>query len=514
MLQKHTTLILCLLTALFGCSQTTKTQNPKPDRPNILFIFTDDHATQAISAYGSKINQTPNIDRIAKEGMLFQNSFCTNSICAPSRAVILTGKFSHLNGILDNRQRFDSTQQTFPKLLQKAGYETAMIGKWHLKTQPTGFDYWKVLPGQGHYYNPDFRTPEGRIQTEGYVTDIVTDFSLDWLKNGRDPNKPFLLMSQHKAPHRVWAPGPDHLDMYADTQIPEPNTLFDDYATRASGAKNQEMEIDRHMDMWYDLFVRQDSANSPPNRRNAARRNYNRMTAEQRAAWDAAFDPENEAFMAANLSGEELVRWKYQRYLKNYLRCIASVDDNIGRILDYLEESGLAENTIVVYSSDQGFYLGEHGWFDKRWMYEESLKMPLIVRWPGKVTPGSVNTDLVQNVDYAETFLEAAGVSIPQDMQGESLVPLLTGNTPDDWRNSIYYQYFEFPGAHSVPKHRGVRTQRHKLIHYYELDEWELFDLQEDPQEMNNIYSDPEQQMGVIDMQQELARLRRYYEDR
>ena len=303
MLQKHTTLTIFLLAVLFSCSQTKENKAKKPQRPNILFIFTDDHATQAISAYGSKINQTPNIDRIANEGMLFQNSFCTNSICAPSRAVILTGKFSHLNGILDNRQRFDSTQKTFPKLLQQAGYQTAIVGKWHLKTQPTGFDYWKVLPGQGHYYNPDFRTPEGRIQIEGYVTNIVTDLSLDWLKNGRDSDKPFLLMAQHKAPHRVWAPGPDHLNMYGDQEIPEPETLFDDYATRASGAKNQEMEIDRHMDMWYDLFVRQDSSNSPEGRRRAARRNYNRMTDAQRAAWDAAFDPENEAFMTANLSG-------------------------------------------------------------------------------------------------------------------------------------------------------------------------------------------------------------------
>ena len=498
-------ILFCLIGNCLSCKA------PPDERPNILFIFTDDHAIQAISAYGSVINRTPNIDRIAKEGMLFSNSFCTNSICAPSRAVILTGKHSHLNGVRDNRTRFDSAQQTFPKLLQQAGYQTAMIGKWHLRTAPTGFDFWKVLPGQGHYYNPDFRTPEGRERIEGYVTDIVTDISLDWLKNQRDPNRPFLLMSQHKAPHRVWAPGPDHLDMYDEQEIPEPETLFDDYATRASGAKEQAMSIAEHMDLWYDLFVIEDSANSQPRLKRTALHNYQRMSPRQKAAWDAAFQTENEAFMQANLKGEALVRWKYQRYLKNYLRCIASVDDNIGRILDYLDASGLAENTIVVYSSDQGFYLGEHGWFDKRWMYEESLHMPLIVRWPGVTTPGSVNTDLVQNLDYAETFLEAAGASIPADMQGKSLLPLLKGQTPADWRKSIYYEYFEFPGPHSVPKHRGIRTDRFKLIHYHELDEWEFFDLKTDPHEMNNLAADPEHENGVMDFQLELGKLMSKY---
>ena len=388
-MKKVSTALLSAIICLFlsACTTPSESEGPKGP-PNIIFIFTDDHALEAISAYGSYRNQTPNIDRIAKEGMLFRNALVTNSICAPSRAVILTGMHSHLNGILDNRLRFDSTQVTFPKLLQQGGYQTAMVGKWHLKTQPTGFDYWKVLPGQGHYYNPDFRTPDGRERIEGYVTDIVTDLSLDWLKN-RDPNKPFMLMSQHKAPHREWSPGPNHLTMFDGEDLKEPPTLFDDYSDRASPASNQEMTIATHMNLAYDNKVRNLADTTKQGwMHRAPHALYNRMTPEQQAAWDAAYGPKNEAFLKAELEGEDLIRWKYQRYMKDYLRCIASVDDNIGRILDYLDETGLAENTVVIYSSDQGFYLGEHGWFDKRWMYEESLHMPLVARWPGVINPG------------------------------------------------------------------------------------------------------------------------------
>ena len=380
--------------------------------------------------------------------MIFRNAFCTNSICAPSRAVIQTGKHSHFNGVIDNREVFDSAQVTFPKLLQKGGYQTAMIGKWHLKSEPVGYDFWKVLPGQGRYYNPDFRTPEGMERIEGYVTDIVTDVSLEWLKNGRDKNKPFMLMTQHKAPHRAWLPGPDHLNMYDDVTIPEPGTLFDDYSNRASGAAIQEMEIDRHMRFSWDLKVVRDETDTIGAKVWEQRKN--RFTPEQLVAWNAAYDPKNKEFLEANLEGKDLVRWKYQRYIKDYLRTIASVDDNIGRILNYLDESGLEDNTIVIYSSDQGFYLGEHGWFDKRWMYEESLHMPFIVKWPGVTKPGSVNEDMVQNLDFAETFLDFADLEIPKEMQGHSLVPLLKGETPKDWRKSIYYHYYEFPGAHAV----------------------------------------------------------------
>lgn len=498
-----------LILSLSNCVE--KVQTGQTPRPNIIFIFTDDHALQAIGAYGSVINTTPNIDRLADEGMVFRNAFCSNSICAPSRAVIQTGKHSHLNGVLDNIDVFDSTQVTFPKLLREGGYQTAMIGKWHLKSEPVGFDYWKVLPGQGDYYNPDFRTPNGMERIEGYVTDIVTDLSLEWLKNGRDKSKPFMLMSQHKAPHRAWLPGPDHLTMYDDVEIAEPATLFDDYSNRASGAKMQEMEIDRHMRFSWDLKVILDDSDSLG--RQVWEQRKKRFTPQQLEAWNAAYEPKNKAFLEARPEGKDLVRWKYQRYIKDYLRCIASVDDNIGRLLDYLDESGLAENTIVIYSSDQGFYLGEHGWFDKRWMYEESLHMPLIVKWPEATIPGSVNTDMVQNIDFAETFLEIAGLPIPGEMQGRSLVPILKGSTPDDWRKSIYYHYYEYPGAHMVQKHNGVRTDRYKLINYYELGEKELFDLETDPDEMKSVYNDPKYAEIQTRLENELAQLIQNYND-
>ena len=499
-----------ILLLFFNCSEQKKTVKEAP-KPNIVFIFTDDHALQAISAYGSVINRTPNIDRLADEGMIFRNAFCTNSICAPSRAVIQTGKHSHVNGVIDNIQVFDSAQVTFPKLLRQGGYQTAMVGKWHLKSEPVGFDFWKVLPGQGRYYNPDFRTPDGMQRIEGYVTDIVTDVSLEWLENVRDKNKPFMLMTQHKAPHRPWLPGPDHLTMYDSVTIPEPATLFDDYSNRSSGAAIQEMEIDRHMRFPWDLKIPPEPADSFEIKPWKDR--MERFTPEQLKAWNAAYEHKNEEFLKANLTGQDLVRWKYQRYIKDYLRCIASVDDNIGRLLDYLDESGLSENTVVIYSSDQGFYLGEHGWFDKRWMYEESLHMPFIVKWPGVTKAGSVNIDMVQNIDFAETFLAMGGLKIPPDMQGQSLVPLLNGNTPENWRKSIYYHYYEYPGAHMVQKHNGVRTERYKLINYYELGEKELFDLELDPNEMKSVYNDPEYAQIQTQLEQELNRLKSFYQD-
>ncbi len=463
-------------------------------RPNILFVFTDDHAPHAISAYGSRINQTPNIDRLAHEGMIFRNCFVTNSICAPSRAVILTGKHSHINGVIDNRVTFDNSQLTFPKLLQRAGYQTAIIGKWHLKVEPTGFDYWRVLVGQGTYYNPVFRTPEGRVKMTGYTTDIITDLALQWLESGRDKSRPFLLMYQHKAPHREWLPGPKHLHLYDDVQIPEPATLFDDYSHRTTAAAWATMTIARHMN---DLDLK------------LVLPAY--LNQSQRAMIQAAYGPKNEAFRQAHLEGEAPVRWKYQRYIKDYLRCIASVDENLGRVLEYLDRSGLARNTVVIYNSDQGFYLGDHGWFDKRWMYEESLRMPLLVRWPGVVRPGSENCDLVQNLDFAETFLDIAGVPVPEQMQGRSLVPLLKGETPADWRKSIYYHYYELPGWHDVQRHEGVRTARYKLVHYYIIDEWELFDLEKDPDELRSVYDDPAYATVVKELKAELVRLRKQY---
>jgi arylsulfatase A-like enzyme len=468
------------------------------DKPNILFIFTDDHAYQSIGAYGSKINQTPNIDRLAREGMLFTHCYVTNSICGPMRAVIQTGKYSHLNGFLVNGNKFDGTQQTFPKLLQKAGYQTAVIGKWHLgqHMKPQGFDYSEVLIGQGPYYNPPMLRNGKRTKHVGYTTEIITDLALQWLKD-RESSKPFMLMYQHKAPHRNWQPGPKYLNMFDDVEIPEPATLFDDYAGRAEPAHTQDMTIAKTMTS-SDLKL-------------TAPRN---LTPKQLAAWNAAYGPKNDAFRKANLTGRDLVRWKYQRYIKDYLRCIASVDDNIGRMLAYLDEAGLAESTMVVYCSDQGFYLGEHGWFDKRWMYEESLRTPFIVRWPGVAEAGSVNNDIVSPLDFAETFLEMAGQEVPGDMQGRSLVSLLKGRTPDDWRQSFYYHYYEFPGWHDVRRHYGVTDGRYKLIHYYEPDvnAWEMFDLKSDPQEMTSVYGQPKFRQAQAKLTRELAKLRRQYE--
>lgn len=487
---------MLVMAVVAGCTSTGPSESGGAAGPyNILFVFTDDHAQHAISAYGSTINRTPNLDRLAREGMLFRNAFVTNSICAPSRAVILTGKHSHLNGVLDNRLEFDGSQQIFPGLLQQGGYQTAIVGKWHLKSEPTGFDYWRVLTGQGTYYNPRFRTPQGLEEHQGYTTHIITDMALDWLKNKRDQSKPFLLMYQHKAPHREWEPGPDYLTLYDDQMIPEPETLFDDYSGRASAAKVQEMTIAHHLND-------RDLKFAPP-------RN---LTEEQLGQWNAAYGPKNEGFREAKLEGKELVRWKYQRYIKDYLRCVAAVDDDLGRVLEYLDSSGLAQNTVVIYNSDQGFYLGDHGWFDKRWMYEESLRTPLIVRWPGVVRAGSENRDLVQNLDFAPTFLEITGLPVPADMQGRSLLPLLRGQTPEEWRRSIYYHYYEYPGPHSVRPHYGVRTDRYKLIHYYTLQEWELFDLEKDPHELHSVYEDPAYAELVEEMKVELKRLREVYQ--
>ncbi len=504
--------LLPLLLLILPATSQGLASNVDDAPPNILLIYTDDHSAAAVSCYGSRINSTPNIDRIAREGLRFDNAFCTNAICAPCRAVVLTGVHSHVNGLMDNGDVFDGSQPTFPQLLQGAGYQTALIGKWHLKTDPTGFDHWAVLPGQGDYYNPDFITPEGKTRDEGYVTDLVTDRSISWLEDEWDRDQPFLLMAQHKAPHRSWMPGPDHLDLYADVEMPEPETLFDDYDTRGSSAHEQEMEIDRHMYLHYDLKIEPTDEElaelqGPDRWINGMRE---RLTPAQLAAWDAAFRPRNAAFRAAGLEGRDLVRWKYQRYIKNYLRCIASVDDNIGRLLDWLDEEGLAENTIVIYTSDQGFFLGEHGWYDKRFMYEPSLKVPMVVRWPGRVEPGSTEKALVQNLDLAQTFLDVAGVEAPDRMQGRSLLPHLDGEEAAGWRDSIYYEYFE-KGIHNVQPHQGVRTDRWKLMYFPGSDEWELYDLETDPNEVRNLASDP-MHAGQLDrMKSELDRLRAFY---
>ena len=467
-----------------------------PKQPNILFIFSDDHAYQAVSAYqhSLKLIQTPNIDRLAKEGMLFHRALVPNSICGPSRATVMTGKYSHANGFYNNtNSRFDGSQQTFPKLLRAAGYQTAIVGKWHLETDPTGFDYWEILPGQGVYYNPPMNRMGEKVKHEGYVTDIITDLSLDWLKK-RDKSKPFLMMAHHKAPHREWSPNLKYLGWNKEQKFPEPPTLFDNYTGRGRAEYEQDMTLEK-------TFTKLDSKLVVPNSLNE----------QQRKAWSAFYDPRNAEFDQANLTGKDLVRWRYQRYLHDYLGCILSVDESVGRMLKYLDDEGLAQDTIVIYSSDQGFYLGEHGWFDKRWFYEESVRTPLLARWPGVVKPGSENRHLVSNLDFASTFLEAAGQPVPPDIQGRSLVPILRGQPPADWRKSFYYHYYEFPGPHKVRKHYAVITDRYKLVHFYEPDVnyWELFDREKDPQELTSFYEDPAYAATRAELHTELARLRK-----
>jgi arylsulfatase A-like enzyme len=477
-----------------GCSG-----GPARKRPNILFIMADDHASQAIGCYGSRINRTPNIDRIAAGGIRFENCFCTNGICAPSRAVILTGKHSHLNGVRDNAVSFDGAQTTFPKLLQAAGYETAIIGKWHLKSDPTGFDYWNVLPGQGAYYNPDTIEMGETKRHEGYVTDLLTDWAVDYLRTGRDPSNPFLLMLHHKAPHRNWQPAERHLSLYDEAAFPEPPTLFDDYATRSRAAAEQEMTIADDMTLDSDLKMGPAPA---------------RLDEGQRLAWERAYGPKREAFERLRPEGEALVRWKYRRYLQDYLGCIAAVDESVGRILDALEDLGLSEDTLVVYTSDQGFYLGEHGWFDKRFMYEESLRMPLLARLPGWIKAGTASAEMVQNLDFAPTFLDLAGTEAPAEMQGRSFLPLLRGRRVASWPGAVYYHYYEYPAVHMTKRHYGVRTKRYKLIHFYhDIDDWELYDLEKDPLELNNIYANPAYAEVVRDLKAELARLQKRYGD-
>jgi arylsulfatase A-like enzyme len=465
-------------------------------RPNLVFIFSDDHAYQAIGAYEDprRLIETPHIDRLAREGMRFDRCVVPNSICGPSRASVLTGKYSHLNGFYNNtNSRFDGSQATFPKLMRAAGYQTAVIGKWHLGSDPTGFDEWHILPGQGVYYNPPMIRNGRKVEHQGYVTDLITDFSLEWLR-GRDKSKPFLLMCQHKAPHRSWEPAPRHLGHDHDRKYPEPPTLFDDYSGRGKAERDQDMTIEKTLTS-QDLKL-----TAPP-----------RLSPEQRRAWDAYYEPRNAAFRRSDPRGKDLVRWKYQRYMHDYLGCIKAVDEGVGRLLKFLDDEDLAEDTLVVYSADQGFYLGEHGWFDKRWIFEESLRAPLLVRWPGVVRAGSTSSSLVSNIDFAETFLDAAGLPVPSEMQGRSLVPLLKGRTPSDWRTSFYYQYYEYPQPHHVRPHYGVVTDRYKLVRFDrpDVDYWELFDLQDDPRELRSVYDDPANAQTVARLKGEIERLRR-----
>lgn len=457
---------VCLLLALL----VPALHAAEPERPNILYIMSDDHAAHAISAYFSTINKTPNIDRIANGGMRFNNCLVTNSICTPSRAAILTGKYSHINGV-PVFNRFDGSQPTLAKYLQAAGYHTGMIGKWHLGSDPTGFTYWNILPGQGAYHNPVFIEMGQRKKHTGYCTDLIADFSLEFLKN-RPKDKPFFLMCHHKAPHRPWEPDEKHRKQWENVEVPEPESFNDDYAGRSDAAREATMRIDRDLTPT-DLKIK------PPE----------------------------------GLTPEQLKKWKYQRYMRDYLACIASVDDNVGRLLDYLDESKLADKTIVIYTSDQGFFLGDHNWYDKRFMYEESLRMPLLVRWPGTAKKGTLQSRLVLNVDFAPTLMEAAGLKVPADMQGRSFMPLLRREKPADWRTSMYYRYYHYPMHHRVQPHYGIRTARYKLIFFNKINQWEMYDLYKDPRELKNLYNDPAHADLVKTLKDEMYRLKKELKD-
>lgn len=543
---------LCLLpTALLSASCQVKKQEQQ--KPNIVFIFCDDMTAQALSPYGgpvSKLAPTPNINKLAKEGIIFRNSFVENSLSTPSRACQMTGLYSHQNGQMQLWEGIDSTKTFYPELLQKAGYQTAIVGKWHLPCDPKGFDYYHILNNQGEYYNPDFKgnnTNGKYIAEEGYVTHLTTKHAFEFL-NKRDKNRPFCLLLNPKSPHRNWMPEEKYLGLYENIEFPIPETFYDDHSGRCPASSTQKMSIAKDMEMIQDLKVIELKDNplfreqAPP-----LERELNRMTPEQRKKWDDFYGARNKKFLSMNLKGKELAKWKYQNYLRDYLRCVKSVDDEVGRVIDYLKKEGILDNTIIVFSSDQGFYMGEHGWFDKRFMYEESFHTPLIIRYPKAIKSGTESNALVQNIDFAPTFLSLAGVTKPAEMSGVSIEPLFTGKTPENWRKSIYYHYYDYPAFHMVRRHDGVRTDRYKLIHFYgkggirganlpnQLKEgtkerslllnWggesgrlkneqdincnELYDLQNDPKEMNNLYRKPGYEKVTAELQTLLDKYRK-----
>jgi arylsulfatase A-like enzyme len=467
-------------------------------RPNIIFIMSDDHAAHAIGAYGSHINKTPNIDRLAREGALLTNVFATNSICTPSRATILTGQYSHVNGVT-MFNRFDSSRMTVARLLQEGGYYTGMIGKWHLGSDPVGFDRWEILPGQGVYRDPVFYTATGeKTYTGRYTTEVITDLALEFVEK-RPRDKPFFLMMHHKAPHRPWEPTEPHGSHFATQHIPEPVTFWDSYETRTDALHENEQRVAK------DLTNR-DLKLKPPEG----------LTGQELMRW-LALKPTQVTLVrdgkTVTLTGEELVRWKYQRYMQDYLATVQSVDDSIGQVLAALDRLGLARNTIVIYTSDQGFFLGDHGLFDKRFMYEESIRMPFLARWPAEIAAGIRSDAMALNIDFAPTFLELAGLPNSAEMQGRSLLPVLRGRTPADWRTSMYYRYYHDPGDHNTRAHYGVRTLTHKLIYFWKKDQWELFDLVNDPYELHNLYGQPGQEELAASLKKELARLKREVRD-
>ncbi|MFW5753985.1 MAG: sulfatase, partial [Marinilabiliaceae bacterium] len=496
---------------LMSCGDSESEQ----EKPNILFIMSDDHAMQAISAYDhplSDLAPTPNIDRLAEEGALFTHNYVGNSICGPSRATILTGLHSHEHGYMQNESgSFDGTQQTLPKILGKNGYETAIIGKWHLVSEPTGFDFWQILNGQGEYNNPDFITNGDTANYSGYATDLITDFTKDWL-NERDSGKPFFLMMHHKAPHRNWMPAERHYDQYDDVDFPVPETYFDDYEGRYA-AKRQEMNIYRDMYEGHDLKMVESRGSRDLRFDPWPQVWIDRLTEEETERFWEAYRPKADSYFDLDTTDEESVAlWKYQRYMEDYFATIKSVDESVGEVLDYLEENDMADNTIVVYTTDQGFYLGEHGWFDKRFMYEESMIMPMLARYPKEIDPGTEVAEFTQNIDFAPTFLDYAGIEVPDFMHGRSFRKLLAGEEVDDWRDALYYHYYEYPGFHSVRAHYGIKKRRYKLMHFYKEDIWELYDLENDPHEVDNIYGEEGTESITKELKQELRALQEKYE--
>ncbi|MFZ4398775.1 MAG: sulfatase [Bacteroidales bacterium] len=475
-------------------------------RPNIVFIMSDDHASKAISCYEGSINKTPQIDRIARNGVRFTNCFCTNAVSGPSRATILTGQLSHINGMINNEVVFDSANLTIPKVLRTNGYQTAIVGKWHLTSTPSGFDFYKICPGQDEYFNPDFIENGEKIREKGYITDIIADESIEWMSK-RDTTKPFFIMIHNKAPHRSWLPKLENIGIYDSLNIPIPDNFFDDYSNRSDAAKSQQMSIYKDMRMNYDLKI--------PDSISIKEKYFTgegRLSPEDRKIWDNKYALRNKDFIEHPLQGKELAIWKYRRYINDYLATVKTVDDNVGKILDYLKGNGLEENTIVIYTSDQGFFLGEHGWFDKRFMYDESYKMPLLIQYPAKLKAGKVNDQLLMNLDFAPTFLDWAGIKKPKQMQGISFASYIDNSKR--LRDATYYHYYEYPGEHTVKRHYGIRTESFKLIHYYyDIDQWELFDLKKDPKEMLNVFDSPDYKNSRIELTEKLNKMRKEYAD-
>ena len=486
------------------------------ERPNIIFIMTDDHTTQAMSCYGGNLIETPHMDRIADEGMRFDNCYATNALSGPSRACILTGKFSHKNGFTDNASTFDGSQLTFPKVMRENGYATGVVGKWHLISKPQGFDHWSILLGQneqGNYYKPVFYENGTVVNEDGYVTDVITDKAIEFIDEVHD-EKPFMLMLHHKAPHRNWMPAPRHLGIFNDTVFPEPETLFDDYEGRGEAARSQDMNIENTLEDEWDLkLLTREEILAGNNRLHDV---YIRMPEEVQHKWDSVYAPRIAEYRSGKLQGDELVRWKYQQYMRDYLATAMSVDESIGRVMEYLEEIGELDNTVIVYTSDQGFFLGEHGWFDKRFMYEECLRMPFVIRYPKMIKAGSTSKAICMNVDFGPTFLDLAGIEVPSEMQGRSFRKVLEkkGRIPAGWREAAYYHYYEYPAEHSVKRHYGIRTSDCKLIHFYnDIDQWEMYDMKADPQEMRNVYDDPAYADKRAKMHRILEQVQQEYED-